>query len=658
MRLINTQSLDLEEFFNEDIPPYAILSHTWGKEEVTLQDYLLVRDYEKYEDERDAKLTRKRNAIIGREGFGKITECIAQTAKDDLGYLWIDTCCIDKTSSAEMSEAINSMYQWYASSAVCYAYLADVEEKPSGTKLMRELRRSRWFTRGWTLQELLAPEVIVFFNRSWQKIGQKKSGGSKGRGLLRLEYIISLITGIRKVVLTSRYAELMQQVSVAERFSWAAGRQTTRKEDMAYCLLGIFELHMPLLYGEGDRAFYRLQEEIMRRSDDTSLLAWGLDCPVPEKQSILALGAGHFKTFTGDVLRSLRRRHGTPITMTNQGLEMTTVVVPASLRFRGPDSRTYSVGKTYYAVLPCGFSSPTATYLATAFVPCAWEDGDVGGAEKKLQVWRAQGSSTIRVTQRDAAEERTILIRLRDNWPMTMHQFALRDQRIRATKSLGVGARLQLQPSLPTSLKTGVGVQLLEVFPPGRWNPESKTLHFLEWSFHPMRGYGQWDASTRLGMFESKEQEPDENAGNGWESTYLWDAVFLRFQLTPAKWHIDYCLVIRMRSTPEPEGKMQDVTFEVNYHMYQHDGNHSLADLFIRYRDDDFREVMGLLPQDEDRLMEAEVRPATQSGEYWLNFVQTETDLPFDTKPPKRLTLPGLRSGSSFPKLEGLTGPS
>jgi len=655
MRLINTKSLDLEEFFEEDIPDYAILSHTWGEEEVSLQDYHLVRDYDKYEDERDARNTRKRTAIVKRQGFSKITECITQTVRDGIGHLWIDTCCIDKTSSAELSEAINSMYQWYASSTICYAYLADIEAPPSGVRLMPELRRSRWFTRGWTLQELLAPQVVVFFNRAWRKIGQKKRGDPEPKvpgGLLRLEYTISLITGIRKVVLASRHADFMEQISIAERFSWAARRQTTRKEDMAYCLLGIFDIHMPLLYGEGDRAFYRLQEEIMRRSDDSSLLAWGLDCPLPEKQSILALSPRPFKTFTGDVLGSLRRRHGTPILMTNQGLELTTTVVPVSLQFRGPHSRTYSMGKTYFAILPCGFGSPTATYLATALVPCAWEGTDVGGSDKKLEVWRAQGASTIRVTRRESVAERTVLMRPRDNWPLTMRQFPLLDQRIRATKSLGIGTRLHLKPSLPTRLKTGVKVRLLEVFPPGRWNPESKTLHLLEWSLHESRGFGQWDASTRLGMFGSKEHW-NGTADEKPSCDFLWDAVFLRFQLSPAKWHNNYCLEIRMRSTLGTEGKMQEVAFEVHYHVYQHDGNHSLADLFIRHRDDDFREIMDLLPRDEDYLMKVEVQPTTQPAEYWINFDQTEADDGFDAKPPKRLTLPVPQKSASFPTSEG-----
>ena len=163
-----------------------------------------------------------------------------------------DLCCIDKTSSAELSEAINSMYRWYQESGVCYAYLADVPPNA--------FSKSRWFTRGWTLQELIAPSTVIFLDQKWQEIGTKSS----------LQRVISEITGIPTDILLGGDLE---DASIAQRMSWASKRETTRVEDAAYCLMGIFSIHMPMLYGEGERAFIRLQEEIMRVSDDHSLFA-------------------------------------------------------------------------------------------------------------------------------------------------------------------------------------------------------------------------------------------------------------------------------------------------------------------------------------------------------------------------------------------------
>ncbi|KAI1792773.1 HET-domain-containing protein [Ganoderma leucocontextum] len=182
-------------------------------------------------------------------------------------YLWIDSCCIDKTSSSELSEAINSMYIWYRDASVCYAYLSDVlmDSDPDLWKL--GFRMSRWFTRGWTLQELVAPRNIVFLTTEWLVIGTK----------VTLVADIELVTGIESDVLMHRKS--LDEVSVARRMCWAATRQTTRVEDEAYSLLGIFDINMPTLYGEGDRAFRRLQEEILKRIPDQSIFVWDTTHP-------------------------------------------------------------------------------------------------------------------------------------------------------------------------------------------------------------------------------------------------------------------------------------------------------------------------------------------------------------------------------------------
>lgn len=146
MRLLHAGTLTLHEFSPNRIPPYAILSHTWEDDEITLQEL-------------------DSGAGKGKTGYSKITNFCGQARTAGLEYCWVDTCCIDKTSSTELSEAINSMYRWYRDALVCYAYLADVTANESPGNEDSSFRKSRWFTRGWTLQELIAPASVVFFRR-------------------------------------------------------------------------------------------------------------------------------------------------------------------------------------------------------------------------------------------------------------------------------------------------------------------------------------------------------------------------------------------------------------------------------------------------------------------------------------------------------------
>jgi len=236
MRLLNTDNFEVKEFRDDELPRYAILSHTWDEEEVTLQDM---------------EGTRAAN----KKGHEKVKSCCSVARANGLKYIWIDTCCINKTSSAELSEAINSMYHWYQEADVCYGYLADVPSKAIFSD-------SRWFTRGWTLQELIAPSTVIFLDEEWKELGTKAS----------LRQDVSDCTGIPVGILLGD--DDLETVSIAQRMSWAAKRKTSRIEDRAYCLLGIFGINMPLIYGERETAFTRLQEEIMRISDDHSLFAW------------------------------------------------------------------------------------------------------------------------------------------------------------------------------------------------------------------------------------------------------------------------------------------------------------------------------------------------------------------------------------------------
>ncbi|KAN0072671.1 P-loop containing nucleoside triphosphate hydrolase protein [Elaphomyces granulatus] len=290
MRLLkcdDTGEFSLDLVSDNARPPYAILSHTWGAdaEEVSFKDMI------------DGTGTSK-------SGYDKIRFCGEQVGYDKLQYFWIDTCCIDKSNSCidksnstELQAAINSMFRWYRNAAKCYVYLADVsrpalgtDSKPSQPPRSWEssFRKSRWFTRGWTLQELVAPALVEFFSKEGERLGNKRS----------LERHIHEVTGIPVKALRD---SSLSDFSVPERMSWAESRDTTHKEDSrdtthkedkAYSLLGIFDVHMPLIYGEGgENAFKRLREEIDRGSkginrEDFSV-AFSL-CNVPEIEQFVA----------------------------------------------------------------------------------------------------------------------------------------------------------------------------------------------------------------------------------------------------------------------------------------------------------------------------------------------------------------------------------
>jgi hypothetical protein len=239
------RKLDGEIVFREptsdNLPAYAILSHTWGKEEVILQDM-----------EAGADMTK----VASKAGWKKIEFCAQQAAADGLQYFWVDTCCIDKKNAVELGAAINSMFRWYQNATRCYVYLSDVSKPNTGADDQRAheeaFRKSRWFTRGWTLQELIAPRLVDFFSLEGERLGSK----------LSLKSQISEITGIANEALRG---DALSNFSIEERRSWAEHRNTTIEEDRAYCLIGIFGVSIALIYGEGrDQAFRRLEDEIHR----------------------------------------------------------------------------------------------------------------------------------------------------------------------------------------------------------------------------------------------------------------------------------------------------------------------------------------------------------------------------------------------------------
>ncbi|OOF95043.1 hypothetical protein ASPCADRAFT_507032 [Aspergillus carbonarius ITEM 5010] len=291
MRLLQVSDLKLVEFLPDSIPPYAILSHTWGKDEVLFEDIL-------------------NNTATNKSAYVKVEGAAKQASANNLEYVWIDNCCIDKSSSAELSEALNSMFAWYENASVCYAYLSDVPSNVNVNDPASEFTRSRWFTRGFTLQELLAPREVIFFSSAWEVIGKKTE----------LYEILSAITGIGIQYL--RHKAPLSSASIANRMSWVANRETSRPEDIAYCLLGIFNINMPLLYGERDRAFIRLQEEIMRQSDDQSIFAWrDLDADPNALHGLLARSPKQFAS-SKDIIPYENWEVLAPYSMTNRGLRI------------------------------------------------------------------------------------------------------------------------------------------------------------------------------------------------------------------------------------------------------------------------------------------------------------------------------------------------
>ncbi|KAI1847775.1 hypothetical protein JX266_006270 [Neoarthrinium moseri] len=235
MRLLNTSTFELKEFNDGAVPPYAILSHT------------------------------------RRKAFSKIQDTCKLALAQGYKHAWIDTCCIDKLSSAELTEAINSMFNWYRESAICYVYLTDLAKTESFDE---KLSGCRWSSRGWTLQELIAPPKLEFYDAQWKYRGTKAEFST----------LLSEATGVNEGILTG--TQDLADVPVGRRMSWASTRQTTRVEDMAYSLLGIFGVNMALIYGERERSFVRLQEEIIKMTNDLSIFAWSRPT-LPSEQAVV-----------------------------------------------------------------------------------------------------------------------------------------------------------------------------------------------------------------------------------------------------------------------------------------------------------------------------------------------------------------------------------
>ncbi|KAK3906805.1 hypothetical protein C8A05DRAFT_11493 [Staphylotrichum tortipilum] len=373
MRLLDVNSFQFKEFFYAKPPPYAILSHTWGSdsEEVSYRDVL------------DGRLSTPATRPA------KITGCCKKAKEDGYDYVWVDTCCIDKTNSVELQEAINSMFRWYRDAEICYAYLSDVTPVSGTSTFNVAFAASRWFQRGWTLQELLAPLNLRFYNKGWTCVGTKGD----------LCDLVEEITGIPTSFLLGM-AEL-QQASVAQRMSWAAKRVTKRQEDMAYCLLGIFAVYIPMIYGEGDKAFRRLQEQIMKEVGDDSILAWDLEasgwtpaCAVGITPGTALAPAPSFFANSGKVTAVDRSGHSFDI----QG---STIRLPVCL-FTTPAGEIFGV-------LKCGpeGNGQTAVAIPLAAAPGGHSDTyfRVSGRQALLTATTAASATTVVRIQLDGRQE-------------------------------------------------------------------------------------------------------------------------------------------------------------------------------------------------------------------------------------------------------------
>jgi hypothetical protein len=236
LKLVGPNEFSLVQVPTHNTLPYVILSHTWThSQEVTYQDLIS-------------------GGGKSKTGYNKIKFCGEQATKDGFLYFWVDTCCIYKSNPNELATAINSMFRWYRNAKKCYVYLADVSTPGDDADLQAyqtiweaAFRKSRWFTRGWTLQELIAPDIVEFFSKEGRLLGNKTS----------LEMPIHEITGIPfKALQGNPFSDF----NIDERREWAAERQTTEQEDLLYCLLGLCEVSMPPIYGEGkEAALKRLQ---------------------------------------------------------------------------------------------------------------------------------------------------------------------------------------------------------------------------------------------------------------------------------------------------------------------------------------------------------------------------------------------------------------
>ncbi|KAI6124333.1 hypothetical protein EDD17DRAFT_1610096 [Pisolithus thermaeus] len=311
MYLLNARTQQLEPF--SDLPPYAILSHAWQSGEA-----------HRFHD-------IGTEGVRQQPGYDKVEACCALALRDGLDYVWVDTCCADANSTAAFDEALNSSYAWFQQAQVCYVYLHDVDSRERPDQEGSTFRQCKWFGRAWTLQELLAPRNVCFFAKDWKKIGTKAG----------LANVISSVTDIHIDALM--HPERIPRFSVATRMSWAKGRKSSKPEDKVYALMGLFCVRLPIEYGQGEtETFMKLQHEIMRITDDQSILAWcsAASASSPNTSSLLADSPDYFAE-CGDIHQIPHDRwleyctkHFNPTTNPRPGISLTCRGLQATLPVR------------------------------------------------------------------------------------------------------------------------------------------------------------------------------------------------------------------------------------------------------------------------------------------------------------------------------------
>lgn len=225
---ITTDKWHIDNYHGRSAPFYAILSHTWGPEdeEVTYEDIQ----------------SSTSSGLVKKLGYEKLNFTRSKAAEDGLIYYWIDTCCIKKSDSTELQRSLNSMFYWYQQAARCYVWLADVSSHDYVSERLpwkTAFSKSKWFRRGWTLQELIAPKSLMFYSKEGRLLGDKES----------LADTLAAVTGVPTTALLG--ADL-SRFSKQTRLSWADRRLTKVPEDAAYSLIGIFGVTLPMLYADGD----------------------------------------------------------------------------------------------------------------------------------------------------------------------------------------------------------------------------------------------------------------------------------------------------------------------------------------------------------------------------------------------------------------------
>ncbi|KAJ8519460.1 hypothetical protein ONZ45_g3573 [Pleurotus djamor] len=318
---------------------YAILSHTWANRELGFRDV-------------NVEGGMGVGSLEKKEGYAKLDGMCRVAGEFMCRYVWFDAVCIDKSNTMEMEETIHSMWKWYQNAYICIVHLSNTNLKlPSypanssvsptgprrrGDSKRKQLKEDPWFRRGWTLPELLAPKRIKFYLGDWTKMDQRvgrrfdicrvqEEGFDFGA-----EYVqfLRLVADAATVPVCAVKQFSLRTHSAPEVFHWISKRITTRPEDLSYCLMGMLDIHIPIIYGEGhENAFYRLQSACLQSSPSRLIFHWfGMPSP---KNSMIAADPSAFKhtgTYEGYVDGQLLFRDhmdiDTSFVLTNAGLRM------------------------------------------------------------------------------------------------------------------------------------------------------------------------------------------------------------------------------------------------------------------------------------------------------------------------------------------------